>query len=163
MTWANIPHGVRRAIPVALGGLTAWWVSSTTPFTSGADAAVAVGFALMAVPAGAALFHWTADARKPTSPIPTGTAPSVGPPRQRWRRCVPWLAALALLVAVELSTYLAGLGGDRHDFPTLSSLYDTAARSQAAKATLVLAWMALGWGLFHRTARSRRPNGVWPR
>ncbi len=63
-----------------------------------------------------------------------------------------WVAAFLFLLAVELFTYFAGWSGNRHDFPTVSSLYDTAARSQAVKAAVVFAWMTLGWTLFHRQA-----------
>jgi hypothetical protein len=134
---------------VAVGAVYSWWVSSTTPFTSMADVAVAVGFALMAIVTGPSILRGRAgsDGRS-VAPEDLGdsTAPSDD---QRPARSRAGVAAFLFLLAIELFTYFAG-SGNRHDFPTISSLYDTAAQSQAAKAAIVFAWMALGWALFGR-------------
>ncbi len=57
---------------------------------------------------------------------------------------LPWLTALVILAGWELASYFAT---PRAAHPTLSSLYDTLARSQAAKAAACLAWLSLGWYL----------------
>ena len=80
----------------------------------------------------------------------TSVATTSDPPSVR-----AWMAAIIVFGAYELFTYFAGFGSDRHAFPTLSSLYDSATSNQAAKAVIVLGWMALGWGLFRpRTVRT---------
>jgi hypothetical protein len=139
----------RLAVLVAAGAVYSWWVSSTTPFTSRADVAVAVGFVLMAVVAGASILRGgigvngqgVSSEALPDTPTLIADQPAA--------RSRAWAAAFLFLLAVELFTYFAG-SGNRHDFPTVSSLYDTAAQSQAAKAAIVFVWMALGWALFRR-------------
>lgn len=150
----------RRTALVVVVGTFAWWVSSTTPFTETADLAVTVGLALMAIPAAASLLHHD-DQRAVgghATASPTGSPAAAGD-RPKLRA---WLAAVAAVAAYELFTYFAGFGGDRHPFPTLSSLYDSAASSQAAKALFVLGWMALGWGLFRRRTLGAEPGGGRP-
>jgi hypothetical protein len=155
-TEIDLTKVVRLTGLMAMGAVYSWWVSSTTPFTVGADAAVATGFVLLALPAGASFVRGQVrfgDAgREPHSAVdPTARRPLLR----------AWVVALLFLLAVELFTYFAGWSGNRHEFPTISSLYDTAARSQAAKAAIVFAWMALGWGLFHRGAtRVGREDGA---
>jgi hypothetical protein len=139
----------RSAVLIGAGAVYSWWVSSTTPFTSRADVAMAVGFVLMATVAGASILRGGIGVnrqRVSTEALPTTPALMADQAAARTRA---WAAALLFLLAVELFTYFAG-SGNRHDFPTVSSLYDTAAQSQAAKAAFVLAWMALGWALFRR-------------
>jgi hypothetical protein len=144
-----------------VGAVYSWWVSSTSPFTSAADVAVAVGFGLMAVVAGTTFFGRRdgADqgrrAARPTS--------RTGPPAGEHSRSRAWVVTLSLVSAVELFTYIAGSTGNRHDFPTISSLYDAAAESQAAKAAIVFAWLVLGWALFHRAPDSPGPAPGGPR
>ena len=139
----------RLAVLVTVGAVYSWWVSSTTPFTSWADVAMPVGFLLMAVVAGTSILRGRigVDGQRVSSEaLPNTPSLMADPPTARTRA---WAAAFLFLLTVELFTYFAG-SGNRHDFPTVSSLYDTAAQSQAAKAAIVFAWMALGWGLFHR-------------
>ena len=109
---------------------------------------MAVGFGLMAVVAGTSFFGRRGGADEITwSPGATGDAST--PARDR-SATGAWVLALLLVAAVELGTYFAGWSGNRHDFPTISSLYDTAAQTPALKAAVVFAWLALGWALFHR-------------
>lgn len=122
---------------VAAGAMAALaeagWVATTTPFTATADLAVAVGFAGMAVLAARALV----------------LRHRVGRPAPPSGSALPWVVAIVLLVALELAAYFAG-SGHRQAYPTLSSLYDSAARVTGVKALFVLAWLGLGWGLFRR-------------
>jgi hypothetical protein len=127
-----------------------WWVATTRPFTLDADVATAVGLAVLVVVSG---FTWVrrrsrpvvvgADARPGRAAGPGGA----GTPR---RSPLPWLVALGVVVAVELATYFAGWSGSRHTYPTVSSLYDTAARVTAVKAVFVGAWLILGWRVLSR-------------
>ncbi|MGB7051261.1 MAG: hypothetical protein WBG41_06815 [Acidimicrobiales bacterium] len=137
------------AVLIAAGATYSWWVSSTTPFTLGADVAIAVGFVLMAVVAGPSILRGSlgVNRRRVSSEALPDTPTLMAD--QAAARTRAWAAAFLFLLAVELFTYFAG-SGNRHDFPTVSSLYDTAAQSQAAKAAIVFAWMALGWSLFRR-------------
>jgi hypothetical protein len=140
-------RAARPGVLVATGIVYSWWLSSTTPFTSAADAGVAAGFAVMAVAAGITLLRRRSGVNRPIAAFgsPANTT-AVARERPAIRA---WVVALSYVLVVELLSYFAGLSGNRHDFPTISSLYDTAAESQAAKAAVVFAWMALGWGLFH--------------
>jgi hypothetical protein len=123
----------RLAAGLALGVADAGWVATTTPFTTGADTAVAAGFALIAVVAVGTLRRRHGGARPPA---PTGA----------WW---PWAAVLGVLLGLELVAYLAG-GSDRHAWPTLSALYDGAATHEWAKGVFAVLWLAVGWGLFRR-------------
>jgi hypothetical protein len=139
----------RLAVLIAAGAVYSWWVSSTAPFTSRADVAMAVGFVLMAVVAGASILRGGIGVngqRVPSEALPSTPTLMADQAAARTRA---WAAAFLFLLAVELLTYFAG-SENRHDFPTVSSLYDTAAQSQAVKAAIVFAWMALGWALFRR-------------
>lgn len=111
------------------------WVATTTPFTVGSDTAVAVGFAAMVAAAG-----WVRRHRVVTDDAGPANDPAT---------IVPWLVLAAAVAVVELVAYFAG-GSDRAAFPTLSALGDIAERSTAAKAALVAAWLALGWGILGR-------------
>ena len=145
----------------------AWFGTQTNPFTAGADAVCAVAFAAMALaillknrarhagPEGAEPEGAEPEDHEParggrghSAPAGATGAPAAGTDRREslW----PWVGCLGFLVAWELFTYFAGFGGHRDSFPTLSSLYDDAARWHAVKACLFFAWLALGWGLFLR-------------
>lgn len=136
------PPGDRRLpralllVGLALGAADAGWVATTVPFTAGADAAVAVGFALMAVPAVRALRGRRRRGGAARPPAPTGAL---------W----PWLAVIGVLSGLELVAYLVG-GSDRHAWPTLSALYDGASAHEWAKGVFAALWLAMGWGLFRR-------------
>jgi hypothetical protein len=156
----GLTRPVRLALLVATGGVYSWWLSSTSPFTSTAEVAVAVGFGLMAVVAGTAFFG-----RRPGTDqadrSPGSTRDASTPSHDR-SAAGAWLLALSLVAVVELVTYFAGWSGNRHDFPTISSLYDTAAQSPALKAAVVFAWLALGWALFHREPGASGSAGAGP-
>jgi len=109
--------------------------SGTRPFSTGADVATAVPYAVV----GAVMVRtlWRRPARRRSGAVP-------------WRTLRPWLAALGVCCMWELVTYVAGSGGDRHGWPTASSLLDLADRTRAAKAVVFAAWLALGWGLVRR-------------
>ena len=111
------------------------WVSLTTPFTTAADVAVACGFAGMTVVAARAL--WRRFHEKDRL-VAEGSG-------RLWH----WWPAAAVLVGYECLTYVLGQS-DRWRWPTISSLYDSAATSHGAKAAFVLLWMALGFFLFRR-------------
>ncbi len=107
-------------------------LASTTPFTTEADAVTAVALAAAA----AALLVGLTRSRT----LPAGAAtesPGFGP-------ALPWLVLLAVATGWELYCFF---GGPRPAHPTLSTVYDLAARWPAAKAVIVLAWLALGWEL----------------
>jgi hypothetical protein len=129
--------GTARAIGIlgiAAGAADAGWVATTTPFTTGADAAVAVGFALVALVAGSTLRR-RRRLERPAEPA---------------GRLWPWMGVIGMLVVLELVAYVAGNDGHRHAWPTLSSLYDAAAADRWAKGGFAGLWLALGWGLFRR-------------
>jgi hypothetical protein len=92
------------------------------------------------------------------APRPGRAAPSTASETgQLWQRmpagppaagsAVPWVVVLAALVAWEL---IALFAGTRSAHPTVSSIYDILAQWRAAKAAVLLAWLALGWYLVRR-------------
>ena len=66
------------------------------------------------------------------------------------RRYLPWVLVVGAFCVWELVTYVAGLSGARHAYPTISSLLDTAFRWRGAKAAVFVAWAGVGWGLVRR-------------
>jgi hypothetical protein len=121
----------RLVAPAALlaAGLSSW-AALTDPFTAGADAVTAVAIALcLAVGARG----WRRAPALPDSAM--AAAPG------RWW---PWAILGALVVAFELVTFFLG---PRADYPTLSSLYDSAAGLRPVKGAFFLAWLALGAAL----------------
>ncbi len=147
---------LRLTALVVVAGAYAWWVSSTTPFTEAADTAVAVGFALLAIPAAVSLLQH--NVRRGVGSDGSGSSSEPLAIAGDQPKLQVWMAAIVAIAVYELFTYVAGIVGTRHAFPTLSSLYDTAASSQLAKALFVFAWMALGWGLFHCKAIGTEPG-----
>ncbi|HZU80935.1 MAG TPA: hypothetical protein VE991_13540 [Acidimicrobiales bacterium] len=115
-----------------------YWAAGSRPFTAGADAFVAVAFAPVAVLGARAWMATPATARTGNASRPAMT---VG--RDRFL-----LVVVAALVVLEVGTYVAGVGHARHDFPTVSSIYDELARWRTLKAAFFAAWLALGYGLF---------------
>lgn len=132
-----------RAVPVlawlAAAAGDAWWVASTRPFSTASDAAVLGGAAVVGVVAARTLPH-----RRPGLPRLTALRAPGRP------QITAWMVVTALIVAYELATLLAGAILGRPAVPTVSSLYDAAARSREAKAAIVFVWLALGWSLFRR-------------
>jgi hypothetical protein len=142
-----------RVALVLIGGTYAWVVAGTRPFSAPADAGVAVGFAAVGTLAARSLARRHRRTSGGTGASAGATAGAVvdAPPVPEPAGLVrAWVAAAVIIAALELATYLAGLADTRDAFPTVSSLYDEAAASTAAKAVVVFAWMALGWGLFRR-------------
>jgi hypothetical protein len=134
----------------------AWWVATTTPFTAGSYLAVSVGFVPIVLLAIHALLRRHRAVATPTpTPAPTpGPAPTPDPAPTHDPVTAgspkAWMIAIGLFVVLELVTYIAGFWAPRHAYPTTSSLYDQAATHTAAKAAIVWAWLALGWGMFRR-------------
>lgn len=109
-------------------------LGSTRPFTAPADALTAVGLAAGVV---ALLARLIADSRSGDGVAPARRGRAVG----SW---LPWVGLVVVVAGWELYCYV---GGPRPAHPTLSSLYDLAARYRLLKAAIVLAWLALGWEL----------------
>ncbi len=67
-------------------------------------------------------------------------------PRQAvdWRAAAPRLVLVGAVVVLERVMLASGA---RASHPTLSSLYDRAARYQAAKAAIAFGWLVVGWEL----------------
>jgi len=129
----------RRRTTVAIGvalvaGLSAW-AALTVPFSTGADAVTAVGLGVVTVEVVA---RWRRPALVPATTARTGEGAAARP---RWW---PWLALVAAAVTWELVCLFLG---PRVDYPTVSSLYDSATRSQAVKAACFFAWLCLGAAL----------------
>jgi hypothetical protein len=129
------------AVLVVLVGAYAWYAAGTTPFTTGAN--LTVGAALVVAAALAATEAttgrpWRARHRDRT-----------GPEGSLW----PWWVAIAVLVGWELFNYFQG---PRHDYPTISSIYDHVARWQWAKAALIAAWLVLGWEIVASFAKDHQ-------
>jgi hypothetical protein len=125
----------RRAAAVAVVVIAvgySWLAAGAAPFTAAADAATAAPIALVGAIGLRALLR----------PAAAGETDA--------GRAGPFVLAIAIAVVLEVATYLAGLGGRRHAYPTLSSLYGAAARLRAAKASLFALWIALGWSLTRR-------------
>ena len=118
--------GLRTGALVVGAAAYAGLLATTEPFTLTADMATAVPLA-----AGAAVTAHTLRS---------------GVERRafEWRAALPWLVLVGAVVAWELCTYFAGA---RAAHPTLSSLYDDAARHEAAKAAVAFCWLLLGWEL----------------
>ena len=113
-------------------------LASTRPFTAPADALTAVGLAAGV----AALTTRLVVARRGTTTVGGAESPHSG--ERVGRSWLPWAVLVALVTGWELYCYF---GGPRAAHPTLSSLYDLAARYRWLKAVIVLAWLALGWEL----------------
>jgi hypothetical protein len=125
-----------------------WLAAETRPFTVGADVVTAVPLGLFAAASGRRLAVRRASGAGEAAPCHPPSVREEGFGRfGRFGRFGPWTAVLSVATIWELATYLAGFGAGRPDFPTLSSLYDMAARSHPAKALLFASWLALGWGL----------------
>lgn len=124
-------------VALVIGAFYSWAVATTKPFTTAADAVVALGFLLMGLVLVGCLRRWGKGPRQARLD------------RRRTGNVTPWVVTIVILAIVELAAYFAGWGAGRHAFPTLSSLYDEASSSSvAAKAVLVFLWLAMGWGLF---------------
>lgn len=143
------------AAAAAYAGLLA----TTRPFTPAANLLTALG---LLVGLGALVARLVAGPTPGSAPGGThgsvpggwpGTAPGgapggrPAPPTARERAggsWIPWAALVAALVGWELFCYFAGA---RVAHPTLSSLYDLAARHTWVKALVAVAWLGIGWEL----------------
>ncbi|MGO9457886.1 MAG: hypothetical protein ACLP62_12720 [Acidimicrobiales bacterium] len=115
---------------VAYAGLLA----STTPFTLEADAVTAVA---LAAAVAVLLVRLTRGRTLPAGAAAADVSPGGA-------SALPWVVLVAVVAVWELYCFF---GGPRPAHPTLSTVYDLAARWPAAKAVVVLAWLALGWEL----------------
>jgi hypothetical protein len=115
-----------------------WFAAGSRPFATASEIYCAVAFAAV----GAAIVFWHRFHR----PQPTTGSGYARPPATAGS-LQPWIVVLCVFIAWELATYFVGISGNRHDFPTISSLYDDAARFRAAKAFLFFLWLTLGWRL----------------
>ncbi len=109
-------------------------LASTTPFTPEADAVTAVA---LAAAAAVLLVRLTRSRTLPAGAAAVDESPEGA-------SALPWVVLLAVVAGWELYCFF---GGPRPAHPTLSTVYDLAARWPAAKAAIVLAWLALGWEL----------------
>ncbi|HVA73600.1 MAG TPA: hypothetical protein VNF71_03455 [Acidimicrobiales bacterium] len=135
------------ALALVIAAFYSWAVATTEPFTVTADVLVSVGFVLMGVPLAGRL------RRRREGPK------TARPDKYRTGKLTPWVVTIGVLAVVQLSVYFAGWSAGRHDYPTLSSLYDEAtSRSETAKAVLVFLWMSLGWGLFRPRPAPPEPS-----
>ncbi|HAM00831.1 MAG TPA: hypothetical protein DCQ30_01165 [Acidimicrobiaceae bacterium] len=123
------PEPLVAAGAVIAGGGYCYLAAGTSPFTTEADVVTAVPMAA----GGAAL----------VAGLVRRGAAEPGARARLW----PWVAALGALALWELATYAAGFPFGRHAFPTVSSLYDEAARLRGLKALCFALWLALGFGL----------------
>jgi hypothetical protein len=119
---------VAATVAVALGTAAAL----TTPFTAGADATVALGFALILS---------LSRVRRVPAVEPVAVDP-------RWGR--RWAVVVAPLVAVLAWELVCFAHGDRHAWPTLSSLLDEVDGSPFGRGVAYTAWLGLGWALVTR-------------
>lgn len=138
------PAAVRAVVPaLAIAAALAYaaLLASTRPFTVPADALTAVGLA-----AGVAglVARLVADGRQGDVAAPGEGSPRTGETTGSW---LPWVVLVAVVAGWELYCYF---GGPRPAHPTLSSIYDLAARYTWLKAVIVLAWLGLGWELVRR-------------
>lgn len=131
------------ALAVAVAAAYAGWASGTTPFTTPADVAVSIPSAVLFA---GLLARWLAPAGGPWRPLPA--VPEAAEPGGHRATLVPWLALLALLVAVELASYFHG--GPRSLYPTISSSVEEIFRYRPVKAAAFFGWLAGGWYLVKR-------------
>jgi hypothetical protein len=130
---------VRVGLVVAAAAY-AWLLAGTTPFTVGADATTAVALVAIVVTAIAQRLSPPEAPPRPWDRLPADRPPGVGSAHS-------WAALVAVVVAWELFSYLAG---PRSAHPTLSSIEGAVARWHATKAVVVLGWLALGAYLVRR-------------
>jgi len=154
-----VPRGRRAGRPLSVAllvaaALYAWLVAGTTPFTTTADVVTAIPLGALVVVAAlqrlAGAGATGAGATGAGAPRPWDRSPvrDAGPDGPTGAGPVlPWLVLIAAAVALELFNYFSGT---RYAHPTLSSMYDSAARWRAVKAAVVLGWLALGWYLVRR-------------
>lgn len=121
----------RLALGVVVAAGLAAWAGTTAPFSAGAEAASATGIALVA---GGVALGWRSQ-------------PAPGAPGRTGERRWPWFVLVAFVVTWELVSFF---GSPRVTHPTISSLYDAAARFEAVKAACFFAWLGLGAALVRR-------------
>lgn len=121
-------------LAAAYSGLAA----STRPFSAAA-------YLVVSLPAAG----WLAAALLPRSRRAVAWLAPLDPVRPpRDGSAIPWIAVLAVLVASELASYLAG--GSRAVHPTISSGLDALFRVEALKAAAFFGWLAAGTYVLRR-------------
>jgi hypothetical protein len=142
--------------------------ASTTPFTQPADVLTGAVVVAMAV---LVCVRWPLRTRKVRAAASSSSAAAAGAagaasaasaaghtPRsasgaRSGHPYLPWLGLLLVLVIWEMFNYL--VHGTRANHPTFSSITDAIDRTYLLKALLFLGWLALGWVILDRGARSR--------
>lgn len=123
----------RRAADATMFGLVVIGYSVlagfTRPFTVAADALTAFPLAIATVITVVRL------RRRPSPPSSSGRQ------TEPLRRLVPWIVAVAVIAAWELSCFLSS---PRPAHPTLSSLFDLLDSTQVGKTLAFALWLALG-------------------
>jgi hypothetical protein len=116
---------------LAAAAAYSWVAAGFRTFTRPAEVATAIPIAVVAI--AMALWH---RGRYPKHPA---TAP------RRW--LLAWGALLVVLIVWELYELK---GSPRYDYPTLSSVVDSAfRRSRLFKAAMIGGWIGLGWRFVH--------------
>ncbi len=128
-------------VALALAAAYSWWAATTTPFTVGGDVATAIPLGLLTA---TALAQRQVTRRGAALP---GPLRRLGPPGPATGAVWPLPSVLTAVVGWELYNFFSA---PRSAHPTVSSLYDAAASTQAWKAVFFLAWLALGWDLVRR-------------
>ena len=121
-----------------------WMLSGFRTFTRPAEVATAIPIAAVAITI--AIWHRGRYAKHPS------------PARRPW--LLAWAALLVALIAWELFELK---GSPRHDYPTLSSIVDSAfRRSRLFKAAMVAGWLGLGWRFVHPVRHLETEPGERP-
>lgn len=128
-------------VALALAAAYSWWAATTTPFTVRGDVATALPLGLLTA---IALAQGQATRRGGGLP---GPLRRLGRPGPTTGAVWPLPSVLAAALGWELYSFFSA---PRSVHPTISSLYDAAASTQAWKAVFFLAWVALGWDLVRR-------------
>jgi len=115
-------------------------LATTRPFTLPADLVTAAALVVAAAAMATRLLSG-----RPAPAVPQGGAQ--GDEAAGATTVLPWVVLAGAVLAWELFCYF---GAPRSAHPTISSIYDALARWRAAKAAVVLAWVALGWALVRR-------------
>ncbi|MHB8318480.1 MAG: hypothetical protein ACYDEP_04495 [Acidimicrobiales bacterium] len=124
---------------VVLTVVFSWFASASKPFTTPADLYTATPLVLATVVILLQLFN--PSTRGLTVLRRVVARNSKVPDHAELKGGTPWILLAALVVAWELACYLLG---PRAQHPTISSLYNIAARIRWVKASIIALWISLG-------------------